>query len=102
MDLHVLGGGAYGIFDYAVNHYPGGSPVPACATQPNQVSLGLYCNHAAPYGAVGGSIEFNESGKLAIRLQPDLTFEHFGTETREFFAISMGAVYRLGGQKTKK
>jgi hypothetical protein len=60
------------------------------------VSLGLYCNHVAPYGAAGGSIDFNESGKLAIRLQPDLTFEHFGTETREFFAISMGAVYRFG------
>lgn len=104
VDFHVLGGGAYGIFDYAVNHYPGGSPVTACAA--NQVgaqgTLGLYCNHAAPYGAVGGSIDFNESGKLAIRLQPDLTFEHFGTETREYFAISMGAMYRFGGEKTKK
>jgi hypothetical protein len=113
VDLHVLGGGAYGIFDYAVNHYPVtptspyGSPVTACAatTPPppySQGTLGLYCNHAAPYGAVGGSIDFNESGKLAIRLQPDLTFEHFGTETREFFSISMGALYRFGGEKTKK
>jgi hypothetical protein len=106
IDLHVLGGGAYGIFNYATNHYPGGSPVSYCAlpNTPNNPSytLGLYCNHAAPYGAVGGSIDFNESGKLAIRLQPDLTFEHFGTETREFFAISMGALYRFGGEKKKK
>jgi hypothetical protein len=101
MDFHVLGGGAYGIFDYAVNHYPGGSPVTACAA--NQVgaqgTLGLYCNHVAPYGAVGTSIDFNQSAKLAVRLQPDLTFERFGTETREFFAISLGVIYRIGKVK---
>jgi hypothetical protein len=99
VDFHALAGGTDGDFNYAVNHYPGGSPVSACAAdqQPGQKgNLGLYCNHVAPYGAVGGSIDFNESGKLAIRLQPDLTFEHFGTETREFFAISMGVVYRMG------
>jgi hypothetical protein len=102
IDLHALAGGTAGDFNYAVNHYPGGSPVSACAAdqQPGQKgNLGLYCNHVSPYGAVGGSIEFNESGKLAIRLQPDLTFEHFGTETREFFAISLGAVYRFGHRK---
>jgi hypothetical protein len=102
IDFHALAGGTYGDFNYAVNHYPGGSPVSACAAQEgkdgygSQGNLGLYCNHVAPYGAAGGSIDFNESGKLAIRLQPDLTFEHFGTETREYFAISMGAVYRFG------
>jgi hypothetical protein len=101
IDFHALAGGTYGIFNYAVNHYPGGSPVTACAAdeKPDQgagQNLGLYCNHESPYGAAGGSIDFNESGKLAIRLQPDITFEHFGTETREFFAISMGVVYRLG------
>jgi hypothetical protein len=101
VDFHVLGGGAYGIFNYATDHYPGGSPEAYCAA--NQVgaqgTLGLYCNHAAPYGTVGGSIEFNESAKLAIRLQPDMIFEHFATETREFFAISLGAVYRIGKVK---
>jgi hypothetical protein len=99
IDFHVLGGGAYGDFNYAVNHYPGGSPVPACSTQPNEPSLGLYCNHVAPYGTVGGSIDFNESARLAVRLQPDMVFEHFGTETREFFAISAGVVYRIGKVK---
>ena len=104
IDFHALAGGTDGDFNYAVNHYPGGSPVSACAADQKvgQVgNLGLYCNHIAPYGAVGGSIDFNESGKLAIRLQPDLTFEHFGTETREFFAISMGAVYRFGHTEKK-
>jgi len=102
IDFHALAGGTYGDFNYAVNHYPGGSPVSACAAQQgidgygNKGNLGLYCNHFAPYGAAGGSIDFNESGKLAIRLQPDLTFEHFGNELREYFAISMGAVYRFG------
>jgi hypothetical protein len=105
IDFHALGGGTYGDFNYAVNHFPKspehpeGSPVSACAadqTSAQTGNLGLYCNHVAPYGAVGGSIDFNESPRLAIRLQPDLTFEHFGTETREFFAISMGVVYRLG------
>jgi hypothetical protein len=99
VDLHALAGGTYGIFNYATNHYPGGSPVSACPTQvqPGQSgTLGLYCNHMAPYGAVGGSIDFNQGAKIAVRLQPDLTFEHFGTETREFFSISMGALYRFG------
>lgn len=105
INYHVLGGGTYGIFNYAVNHYPTsttnpeGSPVSSCPTneKPGQNgTLALYCNHMAPYGAVGGSIDFNQSPKLAIRLQPDLTIEHFGTETREFFAISLGAVYRFG------
>ena len=108
VDFHVLGGGAYGIFDYAVTHYPKnvntpyGSPVTACAATVDpyaQGTLGLYCNHVAPYGTVGGSIDFNESARLAIRLQPDMIFEHFGTETREFFGISLGAVYRIGKVK---
>jgi hypothetical protein len=101
IDFHALAGGTDGDFNYAVNHYPGGSPVTACAAdeKPGQganQNLGLYCNHIAPYGAVGGSIDFNESARLAIRLQPDLTFEHFGTELREYFAISLGVVYRMG------
>jgi hypothetical protein len=67
--------------------------------QPNQLgNLGMYCNHFAPWGAVGGSIDFNQGQKFAVRLSPDLTFEHFGTETREFFGISLGVVYRGGRQ----
>jgi hypothetical protein len=108
LDLHAFGGGSTGIFDYAVNHfpkstlYPNGSPVSSCPTntQPGQSgNLGLYCNHTAPWGMAGASIDFNESAKIAIRLQPDITFEQFGTETREFFSISLGALYRFGTKK---
>jgi hypothetical protein len=98
INYHVFGGGDYGIFDHAVTNFPGVSPVSACPIeQPGQVgNLGLYCNHIAPWGAVGGSIDFNQGQKFAVRLAPDLTFEHFGTETREFFGISLGVLYRGG------
>jgi hypothetical protein len=101
VDFHALAGATYGTFDNAINNYPGGSPVPSCAAnarraQNPQQAVGVYCNHTAPIGLAGGSIDFNESAKLAIRLSPDMVFEHFGTETREFFSISLGALYRFG------
>ena len=46
--------------------------------------------------ALGGSVDINKSKNWAIRLSPDLMLEHFGTETRTFFAISGGVVYRIG------
>jgi hypothetical protein len=99
IQYHGFAGGADGIFDNAVVNYPGGSPVSSCPAnqQPKQQgNLGLYCNHIAPWGAAGGSIDFNQGKKLAIRLSPDMIFEHYGTETREFFSISLGAMYRFG------
>lgn len=102
---HAMAGGAYGIFDNAVRNYPNQAHLqvaacPAETTTARPVSTGFYCNHTAPYGTTGISLDFNDSAKLAFRLQPDMVFEHFGTETREFFSISMGAMYRFG--KTKK
>ena len=97
INYHAFGGAVYGIFDRTVKQYPNGpSPYSACPVeQPGQIgNLGMYCNHMAPWGAVGGSIDFNQGQKFAIRLSPDLTFEHFGTETREFFGISLGLLYR--------
>lgn len=102
LDLHGLAGGTHGTFDNAMNNYPGGSPVSSCPnnTKPTQQgNVGLYCNGTSPWGAVGGSIDFNESQRLTVRLSPDMNFEHFGTETREFFSISMGIMYRMGKQK---
>jgi hypothetical protein len=65
--------------------------------QPNFFQYtGLYTNRTKPIAALGGSVDFNWSHNIAIRLQPDLILEHFGTETREFFAISSGVVYRFG------
>jgi hypothetical protein len=57
---------------------------------------GLYTNRTKPIAALGASIDFNRSKNIAVRLQPDLILEHFGTETREFFSISGGIVYRFG------
>jgi hypothetical protein len=96
INYHAFAGGDSGDFDYSVRHYPlGPSPVPACpAGGPG--NLGLYCNHIAPWAAVGGSIDFNQGPKLAVRLSPDLTLEHFGTETRIFVGVSLGVVYRGG------
>lgn len=57
---------------------------------------GLYTNRTKPIAALGGSVDFNWTKNVAIRLSPDLILEHFGTETRQFFAISGGVVYRWG------
>jgi hypothetical protein len=97
INYHAFAGGAYGIFDETTNSYPHGpSPYSACPVQTaGQLgNLGMYCNHVAPWAAAGGSIDFNQGQKFAVRLAPDLTFEHFGTETREFFGISLGVLYR--------
>jgi hypothetical protein len=100
INYHAFAGGDYGIFDHAVTHYPGGnSPLAACpveTTSQQTGNLGLYCNHVAPWAAIGGSIDFNQGPKLAVRLSPDLTLEHFGTETRVFVGVSLGLVYRGG------
>jgi len=59
-------------------------------------SVGLYTNRTKPMAALGTSFDFNRSKNFALRLSPDLILEHLGTETREFFAISGGIVYRMG------
>jgi hypothetical protein len=89
VDYHALAGATKGVFDHAILNYPGGSPVTAQA-------VGLYPNTTSPFGAVGGSIDFNYKPNIAIRLQPDMIFEHFGTELREFVSVSGGVVYRFG------
>ena len=82
LNYHAYGGMAHGNFTE--------TPLPAGE------NVGLYPNKNAPMFALGGSIDFNRSKNLALRLSPDLILEHFGTETREFFAISGGIVYRIG------
>ena len=89
IDYHALAGGSHGTFDHAFNNYPGGSPISA-------TGAGLYSNRTAFMAALGGSVDFNYSKNIAVRLQPDLILEHYGTELREFFAISGGIVYRFG------
>lgn len=82
LNYHAYGGAAYGNF-----------------TSSNlQGDVGLYSNHTAPLFALGASLDFNRSKKIAIRLSPDLILEHFGTEEREFFSVSGGVVYRFGNR----
>ncbi len=82
LNYHAYAGGSYGDFTE--------TPLPA------GYSVGLYNNHTAPMGVAGGSLDYNRSKNVALRISPDMVFEHFGTETREFFAISGGIVYRIG------
>ena len=80
LNFHGYFGAMYGNFDHTAN----------------PTTLGLYTNRTKPMAALGGSVDINRSKNWAIRLQPDLILEHFGSETREFFSISGGVVYRIG------
>ena len=79
IDYHALVGAADGVFN-----------------GPTTYDVGLYTNRTKPIGAFGGSLDYNRSKNVAFRLSPDLIVEHFGTEYREFFAISGGVIYRFG------
>jgi hypothetical protein len=79
LNYHAYAGAMYGKFDYTAD----------------PTLLGMYTNRTKPVAALGVSIDVNHSKNVAFRLSPDLMLEHFGTETREFFAISGGVVYRF-------
>ncbi|CAN5517799.1 hypothetical protein BH10ACI4_BH10ACI4_01310 [soil metagenome] len=87
LNFHAYGGAAKGVFNSTTSNIP---------AQYNNV--GLYANKTAPIFAVGASVDLNRSKHWAIRLSPDMIIEKFGTETREFFAISGGVVYRFGSK----
>lgn len=94
VDLHALGGMSHGIFDGGTQ----GAGPGALSASENARLVGLYSDRTSPVFALGGSLDMNRSKKWAIRLAPDLILEHFGTETREFFAISGGVLYRFGSK----
>ena len=81
INFHAYAGAMHGVFD---------------ETARQDLYVGLYTNRTGPVGAVGGSVDFNYSKKIAFRLSPDLYFEHLGDETREFFGLSGGVIYRIG------
>ena len=93
IDFHALVGATHGQFDHSIKNDADLAP----NTPPS--AFGLYDNSTSPWGAIGGSIDFNATPKLAVRLSPDLIFEHFGTETREFFSLGGGVVYRFGKRR---
>jgi hypothetical protein len=82
LSYHALAGASHGVFD--------------AQTQGLPFNVGLYSNRTRPLFAVGAALDFNHSKKIAIRIAPDLMIEHWGTETREFFYISGGVLYRFG------
>jgi hypothetical protein len=86
VNLHAYGGVSHGTFTYSTKDVP---PL-------YLPTIGLYTNRTKPIAAVGGSIDFNVKKNWAIRFSPDLIFEHFGTETREFVGVSGGVIYRIG------
>ena len=85
VDLHGYGGISHGTFDETL---PPGNPATG--------GSGFYTNRTKPIAALGGSVDFNRSKNLAFRISPDLILEHFGTETREFYSVSAGVIYRFG------
>lgn len=95
LNLHAMAGESNGNFSHSL---PKSVPSqPQCpTTECARNAAGLYKDHAAFMGTAGASIDFNRSARWAIRLQPEIVFEHFGTETREFFSVSGGVVYRFG------
>jgi hypothetical protein len=102
VDLHAYGGPSVGVFDGGTAGGSYGEAASSNNTPANNAhNVGLYNNHTAPVFALGGSIDMNRSKDWAIRLSPDLILEHFGNETRTFFAISGGVVYRFPVKKQK-
>ena len=87
VNLHALAGAASGDFDHS---NPGLDPAVFVGT------TGLYSNHTSFMGTAGGSFDFNRSARWAVRVSPEIVFEHFGTELREFVYVSGGVLYRFG------
>jgi hypothetical protein len=99
LNFHAFGGAAAGVFDGGTQ---GAGPTPGPSAASNAIQVGLYANHTAPLFALGGSVDMNRSKNWAVRLSPDLILERFGNETRQFFAISGGIVYRFPVKTPKK
>jgi hypothetical protein len=99
VNYHALAGGAFGVFDAGTQ---GAGPGNVFNATQNAKLVGLYDNHAAMIVALGGSLDLNRSRNWALRLSPDLILERFGNETRQFFAISGGVIYRFPERKAKK
>ncbi len=81
INYHAYAGAMHGIFD---------------ETARQDLYVGLYTNRTGAIGVVGGSVDFNYTKNVAFRFSPDMVFEHLGDETREFFALSGGVIYRFG------
>ncbi len=89
VNFHALAGVTHGTFDHSNPGLPADTFYNA---------TGLYSNRTSAMGVAGGSIDFNRSARLAIRVSPEIVFEHFGNELREFVYVSGGVLYRFGNR----
>ncbi|SEC22989.1 hypothetical protein [Terriglobus roseus] len=89
MNLHALAGAASGNFDHSNPGLPSSTFFNA---------TGLYTNRTSAMGVAGASFDFNRSSRLALRISPEIVFEHFGNELREFVYVSGGVLYRFGNR----
>jgi hypothetical protein len=87
VDVHVLLGGTYGIFN---------SSLPS-TVQPNV--LRLYNNQLAFAAAAGGSFDRNITPSWSVRLITDFQPTHYGLAFQKEFAGSVGVVYKWGAIK---
>jgi hypothetical protein len=93
ISAHVLGGGAWGIFEQNLRgHGP--------------ASVGFYNDQVAPAAIIGGHFDLNRSTRWVFRVTPDAIMTHYGInyppKTSQFdvnFAISVGVQYKF--KKTK-
>lgn len=83
LTFHGLAGGAYGVFDSAINQGLTGP------------ELGLFNNGFALAMAAGGSLDLNRSPKFSVRISPDYLVTRFGGKSQNEFAISVGVLYRM-------
>ena len=90
VNLHALAGASSGTFDHSN---------PGLAASVFFPATGLYTNRTAFRGTAGGSIDFNRSARWAVRVSPEIVFEDYGTELREFVSVSGGVVYRFGNRR---
>jgi hypothetical protein len=92
LTLHALAGGEYGVFNPNVD-YPTGGRI-------NPESVGLYKNQMGFAGAFGGSVDFNLSERLALRIAPEATLTHFtgafgASSLDAHYAATVGVIYKF-------
>jgi hypothetical protein len=89
ISAHVLGGGAYGIFEQNLR---GNSPA----------VVGFYNNQLAPAAIIGGHFDLNRSPQWVFRVTPDAILTNYsinyGPKTSQIdinFGISVGVQYKF-------
>jgi hypothetical protein len=89
INFHALVGGAWGIFDSAIN------------ANLSPTNLGLFNNGVTFATALGGSVDLNRSPRFSLRISPDYLLTRFGGVSQNEFAISVGVLYRFQKMRSK-